>query len=93
MLTYVYAHFPKFIITKADIVMYMIAVLVLEVRLSSVWNSNSKNCKIWRGASSQCMSHAHAGPSLNRVRHYLSAAPPTKMYMIGEALSDCEFPS
>jgi hypothetical protein len=38
MLTYVYAHFPNLIITKEVIVMYMIAVLVLEVHLFSVGN-------------------------------------------------------
>ena len=32
MSTYVYAHFPKLVITKAVVVMYMIAVLVPEVR-------------------------------------------------------------
>ena len=44
MLTYVYAHFPKLVITKAVIVMYMymVAMLVLEVHLSSVGNP-SKN--------------------------------------------------
>ena len=36
MLTYVYAHFPKLIITKAVIVMCMIAMVVLEVHSSSV---------------------------------------------------------
>ena len=36
MLTHVYARFPKLIITKAVIVMYMIAMVVLEVHLSSV---------------------------------------------------------
>ena len=44
MLTYVfvYAHFPMLIITKPIIVMFMIAVLVLEVHLPSDKNP-SKN--------------------------------------------------
>jgi hypothetical protein len=36
MLTYVYAHFPELIITKAVIVTYIIAMVVLKVHLSSV---------------------------------------------------------
>jgi hypothetical protein len=42
MLTCAYAHSPELVITKAVVVMYMIAVLVLEVHLPSVGIS-SKN--------------------------------------------------
>jgi hypothetical protein len=95
MITYVYAHFPKMIITKTVIVMYMIAVLVLEVHLSSVENppKNQIVRTVKYGDESLRLADVCPMPtSLNRVCHYPSVAPPTKMFMIAEALSDkCKF--
>jgi hypothetical protein len=84
------------IITKTVIVMYMIAVLVLEVHLSSVGNPPKnrivRTVKRYGDESLRLADVCPMPTSLNRVCHYPSVAPPTKMCMIGEALSDkCEF--